>query len=250
VQPLRRRFAAMLWASTLVTGMIIVISPGAGFAACTETTKFVTETANNPNGGGQIYFGNRGAAYTFNHLPICSPGEVAESFFMRLSPDYTNWVETGAYQRPSDDSAHTHEWGEWRYYPNPVVVNLYDAQAGVLTTGTWYSWMLTNGANTSWNLYIVHSASPNGATWKFIANTGNLAAFAGRPESELSRYGTGNAQISVGTLQEQASFNGGWALWRSMACDNSQRSILDWTVIKQSNSSWYMEHRAPGVGEC
>jgi hypothetical protein len=216
-------------------------------ASCSENTKFVEEVANNPDTGNTQYYGIQGSTWVYNHLPICSGGVTAQSFFMRLSPDYTNWVETGIRQSPSDSSSHSHAWGEWRYYPAPGQAFNYDGQVGVLTTGTWYSVNLQNGPGTSWDLYIAHTSSP-GSSWHHLANTGNLASFTGIPESEFARFGDGNASDLVNYLQEQYYYLGPFLNWQHMECDRSQDSITDWTVDRLTNSSWEMLPGSPGTG--
>ena len=104
--------------------------------------------------------------------------------------------ETGIKQKSNDPSSQTHDWGEWQFYPAPVVQNFYDTQAGTLTTGTTYSIKLRNGTGNSWDLYIAHTTEP-GSSWNHVDNTGNLSAFWGTPESELSRYGTADANDDV-----------------------------------------------------
>jgi len=221
--------------------------PQPASAACSETVKFVEEYNNNPVTGNADYFGNEGSAYTYNHLPTCSA--VYESFFMRLSPDYRNWVETGAGQKSSDDSSHTHDWGEWRFYPANVVLKFYDSQAGVLTTGTTYSFRLQNGNGTSWDLYVAHTTSP-GDSWNHVDNTGNLVTYYGMAESELSRWGTGDASDSVTSLHEQDGYQSVWSNWQHLGCDYNQRTILDWAVDKVDNQDWFMVHQAPATGQC
>jgi hypothetical protein len=227
----------------------LVIAPNTARAACSETTKFVEEYNNNPDTGNTQYYGIQGSTWTYNHLPICSGGAVYQSFFMRLTPDYTDWVETGIGQFPSDSSGHDHAWGEWRYFPANAVVRTYDTKAGVLTTGTWYSVRLQNGTGNTWDLYIAHTSSP-GSSWNHLDNTGDLGTFTGMPESELSRHGTGNADDLVNYLQEQYYYLGPFHNWQHMGCDYNARSILDWYVVKLTEQSWQMFPGTPPSGAC
>ena len=110
-------------------------------------------------------------------------------------------------------------------------------------------WKLRNGTGNSWDLYIAHTTEP-GSSWNHVDNTGNLSAFWGTPESELSRYGTADANDDVPSLQEQDNYLGSWVGWQHMGCDYSQDSITDWAVNKANESQWYMVHTAPVPGQC
>lgn len=134
----------------LLTGIVGVTAPAVSAAAgCSETTKFVQELSANPGTLSAKYFGIRGATYTFDHTPNCGP--VAQSFFIRASPDYSAWVETGTRTDAGDDAQHTHVWAEWRYYPVSDGLKTYDSVTGVLTTGTTYSFMLRNGTGNTFD---------------------------------------------------------------------------------------------------
>lgn len=94
------------------------------------------------------------------------------------------------------DSAHAHVWAEWRYFPSDAVSRYYETTAGLLTTGTYYSFMVTTGAGTTWDIPISHTSNPSSAVWKFLTNTGNLNALSDKPESELARLGSREAQTA------------------------------------------------------
>ncbi len=140
------QLARVVGVAALALGVPVVgpVSP-ASAAGCSESTKFVQELATNPVTGDNDYFGIRGSAYTFNHLPMCSGTGVAQSFFVRFGPDYSSWVEMGASQYSNDTANHTHAWAEWRYLPSQSALKTYDTAAGILGTGLTYSFMLQNG---------------------------------------------------------------------------------------------------------
>ncbi len=220
----------------------LVLSCATGIAAaepanagCSETTKFVTS--------GKTAYGNRSNFYVFNHNPTCGP--VAHSTFVRLSPDYLNWVEGGTYQNQYDGPYSARLWAEWRYYPSPIVVKTY----GSVPTGIYINFMIQNGSGTSWDIFYAGGSTVN-TTYKKLVNTGQLSTYKGVAESELARYGTVDAWSSVAQLQTQASYLGSWSNWTYLGCDNSQRTILDWAVTRVSNTTWYMVHHAPVNGEC
>lgn len=220
----------------------------ASAAGCGESTKFVQELSANPLNGQNAYFGVRGSAYTFNHLPMCSGTGVAQTFFVRLSPDYSSWVEMGATQYWNDTSNHTHAWAEWRYLPSQSALKTYDTQAGILGTGLTYSFMLQNGSGTTWNIYFAHTSSPDGnVNWNQVDTTGSMGAYRGVLESEMSRYGTASAQDHPIHLEEQRNYNGPYYGWQHLSCDNAQRTILDYTAVRVSQSEWYMSPRPRGA---
>jgi len=245
------QLARVVGVAALALGVPVVgpVSP-ASAAGCSESTKFVQELATNPVTGDNDYFGIRGSAYTFNHLPMCSGTGVAQSFFVRLGPDYSSWVEMGASQYSNDTANHTHAWAKWRYLPSQSALKTYDTAAGILGTGLTYSFMLQNGTGTTWNIYFAHSGSPDGIAWNYVDSTGSMGAFRGPVESELSRYGTAHAQDHPTHLEEQRSYNGSYYGWQHLGCDYAQWSILDYTAVRVSQSEWYMSPRPPGSGEC
>ncbi|WP_188944654.1 hypothetical protein [Nakamurella endophytica] len=235
-------------------GTLLVLNPTTAFAAgcTTESTKFVYEDVGNPGASNNNrYYGIRGTTRSYNHQPICSNTGVAQTFFVRLSPDYSSWVETGVTQYATDSTANSHAWAEWRYLPSQSALKTYDPQAGILTTNTDYSLRLENGAGTTWEIYIAHASSPEAVTnWNHLDTTGSMGVFSGPVESELSRYGTGNASDHPTHLEEQRLFAGAYYGWQHLGCDYAQRSIMDWTAVKVSQSEWFMNAGTPGSGQC
>lgn len=246
-----RRVAHPVLASCLLAGstLIFVLGPASpAWANCSETTKFVYQGAINPATGNSDFFGTRGVSYAYNYEPICSGGAVANSFFMRLSPDYLNFVETGPRQQAGDPGNRGHAWAEWHYYPAPIQVHNYDS-IFTLYTGNYFASMLSNGPGTSWDIYIKESTTPN-TTYHHLANTGNLAAFAGLPESEFSRYGAATEQNLIYSLQDQHVYLGSWYTWQALYCDRSQDSITDSRVERPDSSEWYLVPPAAANTTC
>lgn len=52
------------------------------------------------------------------------------------------------------------------------------------------------------------------------------------------------------SLQRQTQYNGSWYGWGHLGCDNSQRSILDYSAVKVSDTEWHTTVGAPGSGQC
>lgn len=237
-----RVFAAF----TLMMTYLLLVDVQSASASCGETTKFVEEHLPNPGTGVVSYFGTRGTFISYDYSPICSGGGVANSFFMRLSADYTNFVETGTQQTSSQPSSRAHAWGEWRYYPASVVVQYYDS-AFTVTTGDTYQTDLQNSTGNSWNFYIKRPSEPS---YTYLGNTGNLAAYAGIPESEFSRYGGVPPNNLMTALQERDTYTGSWTSWQSMICDYSQDSITTSKVYKVDNQDWFLTDPAQANTGC
>lgn len=245
------QLARVVGVAALALGVPVVgpVSP-ASAAGCSESTKFVQELATNPVTGDNDYFGIRGSAYTFNHLPMCSGTGVCAIVFRAIGPGLLLMGRNGSqpvferYRQPHPRMG--------RMAVSAVAERIKDLRYGGRDFGHRID-LFVHAAErdgTTWNIYFAHSGSPDGIAWNYVDSTGSMGAFRGPVEGELSRYGTADAQDHPTHLEEQRSYNGSYYGWQHLGCDYAQRSILDYTAVRVSQSEWYMSPRPPGSGEC
>ena len=216
---------------------------------CQENTKFVEELNNNVSSGADLYYGIQVSAYSYNHLPMQSARSDRRSSrkLLHAASDYRSFVETGIKQKSNDPSSQTHDWGEWQFYPAPVVQNFYDTQAdpddrndpsscemGPATAGTCTSPTppspAARGTTSTTRATYRHFGAPQRAS---CPATGPPT----RTTTSLVPAGARQLPRLMGRLAAQG-------------CDYSQDSITDWAVNKANESQWYMVHTAPVPGQC
>lgn len=86
-----------------------------------------------------------------------------------------------------------------------------------------------------------------GDPYQFFNNSPHMGSSQGRPESEISRFGPGDASGDYSNLQFKSPADATWSTWRSLDCDYSHTTMNDWRVHRDSSSSWHSEH-LPAAG--
>ncbi len=217
--------------------LALLTAPTTAFASCGETTKFVQQVA-----GTNLYYGNRGSVYNYDHRPMCSVN--AHSTFLRASDDYRNFVEVGVREDP-DGSAHI--WTEWRVWPNAAVVNYWDQYFGTDPLNAWYVFEIVNGGAGQFGLFWAPGNDPDNAAWQYITNSDAMTRNVGEVESEEARFGTANANHHAQRLETENRQYQGWGAWFNLQCDQSQNFITTWWAVKYSNQHWQTVPSPPGI---
>lgn len=165
---------------------------------------------------------------------------AANTTFLRLGLNYSNYVETGLYHTTSSTPVGFTSWainGDATAVPESVS----------FPNNDFYSFVLTPYTGSFWK--SEYDASGNQSSWTLMEITPLLAASHGLSESEVSRFHGQDGRGSYTSLKYRPS-TGGWFLWGALACDPNIGGIDNWDAVKTSNSSWYMRSGAPPPGDC
>jgi hypothetical protein len=235
-RPLRGQTRLFLPLLVSLASLVPLTQPAAVSATCGgEVTKFVEEDS-----GTFLYSGNRDAIYTYYDLP-CIGGVNAQSTFLRMSDDYTHWIETGV---ELDAAGVAHFWTE----DNVNGAHTYDGQ-GHPAIGAYYSFMIKyTGCAGCFAAYWAPGSNPDTASWNFLANFATMPRSSGQPESEEAHHDASSGDKYTYALNlEFRRTSGSWVLWTSLNCDASQNSMTGWDAHRLSNSSWTNHQNPPDL---
>jgi hypothetical protein len=180
--------------------------------------------------------GNQAQVYNYDRHPACSDANTA---FMKFDSGYTTYAETGLYQ--TSGGTYT-AFYEYRVYPGSVQFVL----RGTLSTKNVYNWYaLSLASGTYYNVRL-----DTGSGYFSWAATANMGYTYGRPESEISRYGSDDSSGYYSLMQYKRTTDGVWVPWSSIACDMNQSNMPDWRAHATASDSWTSEHIAPSAGSC
>lgn len=195
--------------------------------------------------GGDIGSGTQSTQYNYSR-PLCAQGNpMANTTFLKLETSYRAYVETGYYHAMDGSRDIRTAFAEYFLYPNTLERwwdVIYPTRAIPLYTCMMYA--ISKQAD---DVFSVLLAFQEGGAYEKWTESPHMGYSYGRPQSEISRYGPGDASGSYRNLQFKDPSDATWHPWRSLNCDYDRTTMSDWRVHRVSSTSWYSEH-LPAAG--
>lgn len=197
--------------------------------------------------GGDIGSGTQSTQYNFNRPPCTLGNPMANTTFLKLRSDAGTYVETGYYQAKDELGRDVHTaFYEYLIYPSRTTVEHYwdEYRTETIPQNTYLMYAISKLADDRYSILLAFQVGGTYIKWD---TTPWLGSSAGRPESEISRWGPGDASGNYRNLQFKDPADATWHPWRSLDCDYQRTTITDWRVHRVTSTSWYSEH-LPAAG--
>jgi hypothetical protein len=181
------------------------------------------------------HFGDMGVIQLENNRLDCGP--IAHTIFVRLSSDNSYYVEEG-YRELSGGNYKYAAYADPVYCPHECYVDFTDVRIG--SSGSYSFRVYSIGtpvccSSAQWRLgYATDGSESN---WTKLLDSEWMPTNQGRPESEISFYGSPSAWDNHSALKFRDT-NDNWNLWNSIHCDDISYGD-GWAGHFYSSSTWY-----------